>query len=59
MFPNRNLVVAGGCFLNCKVNYLIRLNSPLDQKIYAEPVAHDGGTAIGAAYLAQIRHTGH
>ena len=55
----RNLILTGGCFLNCKVNYLIRLNSPLDQKIYAEPVAHDGGTAIGAAYLAQIRHTGH
>ena len=26
----RNLILTGGCFLNCKVNYLIRLNSPLD-----------------------------
>ena len=55
----RNIILTGGCFLNCKVNYLIRQNTPICQQIYAEPVAHDGGTAIGAAYLAQTGHTGY
>ena len=52
----KDIILTGGCFLNCKVNYLLR--KELDQQIYAEPVAHDGGTAIGAAYLAYTGHTG-
>jgi len=48
----KNLVLSGGCFLNCVVNYKLRKQLPEDVKIYAEPIAHDGGTAIGAAYLA-------
>tara|TARA_Y100001963_G_scaffold151254_1_gene233771 strand:- start:415 stop:1242 length:828 start_codon:yes stop_codon:yes gene_type:complete len=51
----KDLILTGGCFLNCVVNYELR--KELDQKIYAEPVAHDGGTAIGAAYLAYSGHT--
>ena len=57
MFPNRNLVLAGGCFLNCVVNY--KLQKELNVRIRAMPIAHDGGTAIGAAYLAQTGHTGY
>jgi carbamoyltransferase len=48
----KNLVLSGGCFLNCVVNYKLRKELPDDIKIYVEPIAHDGGTAIGAAYLA-------
>lgn len=48
----KNLVLSGGCFLNCVVNYKLRKQLPEDVKIYAEPIAHDGGTSIGAAYLA-------
>tara|TARA_B100001113_G_scaffold49816_1_gene36144 strand:- start:172 stop:987 length:816 start_codon:yes stop_codon:yes gene_type:complete len=51
----KDLILAGGCFLNCKVNYLLR--KELDQRIYAEPIAHDGGTSIGAAYLATLEHS--
>ena len=46
----KNVVLAGGCFLNCVVNYKLTKAFP-DVKFYAEPVSHDGGTAIGAAYL--------
>jgi len=55
MFPNRNLVLAGGCFLNCVVNY--KLQKELDVRMRVMPVAHDGGTAIGAAYLAYSKNT--
>ena len=48
----KNIVLSGGCFLNCVVNYNLRKQLPEDIKIYAEPIAHDGGTSIGAAYLA-------
>jgi len=45
-----SIVLTGGCFLNCVVNYKLTKAFP-DVKFYAEPVSHDGGTAIGAAYL--------
>lgn len=46
----KNIVLTGGCFLNCVVNYKLTKAYP-DVTFYAEPVSHDGGTAIGAAYL--------
>ena len=55
MFPNRNLVLAGGCFLNCVANY--KLVKQLDVRVRAMPVAHDGGTSIGAAYLAHSQNS--
>ena len=55
MFPNRNLVLAGGCFLNCVVNY--KLQKELNVSIRAMPIAHDGGTSIGAAYLAHTENS--
>jgi carbamoyltransferase len=48
----KNIVLSGGCFLNCVVNYNLRKKLPEDVKMYVEPIAHDGGTSIGAAYLA-------
>jgi len=55
MYPNRNLVLAGGCFLNCVVNY--KLRKELDVSIRVMPIAHDGGTSIGAAYLANAENS--
>ena len=57
MFEGRNIVLSGGCFLNCVVNY--KLQKELDVRIRVMPIAHDGGTSIGAAYLAHTEHTGH
>ena len=51
MAPTTNIVLAGGCFLNCVANYKALGRFP-DYKFYAEPLANDGGTAMGAAYLA-------
>ena len=55
------IVLAGGCMLNCVANYKLLKSLPKAVKLYTEPVAHDGGTSIGAAYLVhyatKIRHT--
>ena len=46
---SKNIVCSGGLFLNCVANYKML---DKDINLYVEPIAHDGGTAIGAAYLA-------
>lgn len=46
---SRNLCLAGGVALNCVANEKI-LNSGLVEGLYIQPVAHDAGTALGAAY---------
>ena len=48
---SNNITLSGGCFLNCVVNYKLTKKFP-HLNFYAEPLAHDGGTAIGAAYIA-------
>ena len=45
-----NIVLTGGCFLNCVVNYKLLKEFP-DLNFYVDPIAFDGGTAIGAAYI--------
>jgi carbamoyltransferase len=44
-----NVVCSGGYFLNCVSNYYLVKEFP-NINFYFEPLAHDGGTAIGAAY---------
>jgi len=46
---SRSLCLSGGVALNCVANGRI-LHSGLVDKFYIQPVAHDAGTAIGAAY---------
>ncbi|QDU94147.1 carbamoyltransferase C-terminal domain-containing protein [Lignipirellula cremea] len=46
---SKNLCVAGGVALNCVTNQRIFEQGPFEQ-LYIQPVAHDGGTAIGAAF---------
>ena len=55
MYKDRNLVLSGGCFLNCVVNY--KIQRELGVRIRVMPIAHDGGTSIGAAYLATLNKT--
>ena len=45
------IVLVGGCMLNCVANYKLLKSLPKAVKLYTEPIAHDGGTSIGAAYL--------
>jgi carbamoyltransferase len=42
------ICIAGGYGLNCVTNYWIKKKFP-NIEIYHEPIAHDGGTAIGGA----------
>jgi carbamoyltransferase len=44
----RNVCVAGGVGMNCKVNGVIRNSSHVD-KIFAQPASGDAGAALGAA----------
>jgi carbamoyltransferase len=46
-----NIVISGGFGLNCVANYKFVKRFP-DLKFYIDPIAHDGGTAIGLALYA-------
>ena len=46
----KNVVCSGGYFLNCVANYYLIKEFP-DINFYFEPISHDGGTSIGAAYV--------
>tara|TARA_R110000803_G_scaffold204375_1_gene270345 strand:+ start:422 stop:1543 length:1122 start_codon:yes stop_codon:yes gene_type:complete len=45
----KKVCCAGGYFLNCVANYYLTKRFP-DVEFYFEPISHDGGTAIGAAF---------
>ncbi|MFQ5861507.1 MAG: carbamoyltransferase [Candidatus Brocadiales bacterium] len=45
----KTLCLAGGVALNCVVNGKIFEKTPFTE-VYIQPAAHDGGTALGAAY---------
>lgn len=47
----KNVVLAGGYGLNCVANYQFRKQLSKDVNLFCEPIAHDGGTAIGVAKL--------
>lgn len=46
----KNITISGGFGLNCVNNYYLIKRFP-NVNFYFEPISHDGGTAIGAAYL--------
>jgi len=50
------ICIAGGYGLNCVANYYLKKRFP-NIEIYHEPVSHDGGTAIGAAYLGWYEYS--
>jgi carbamoyltransferase len=53
----KNVVIAGGFGLNCVGNYEYLKHLPSDINLYIEPIAHDGGTCIGAAKLIHHDNT--
>jgi carbamoyltransferase len=55
-FGARPLCVAGGLFLNCRLNHAILEQSPFD-KLHMIPTAGDDGQAIGAAFHAALEHS--
>ena len=46
----RNLALAGGVALNCKMNQRLRESDAVDD-VFIQPVAHDAGLPIGAGLL--------
>lgn len=51
-----NVVISGGFGLNCVANYKFIKKFP-DVNFYIDPIAHDGGTAIGLARYAWFQHS--
>lgn len=51
-----NIVISGGFGLNCVANYKFVKRFP-GIKFYIDPIAHDGGTAIGLAKYAWYQHS--
>lgn len=56
MTQKKNVVIAGGYGLNCVANYYYKKRFP-DLNIFVDPISHDGGTAIGLAYLVHYQNT--
>ena len=56
MSGKKNVVIAGGYGLNCVANYYYKKRFP-DLNIFVDPISHDGGTAIGLAYLIHYTDT--
>lgn len=52
----QNIVISGGFGLNCVANYKYLKKFP-NLKFYVDPIAHDGGTAIGLARYAWHQHS--
>jgi carbamoyltransferase len=49
-FGDGNVCLAGGVALNCKLNKRVREHEAID-RLFVQPVAHDGGLALGAGLL--------
>jgi carbamoyltransferase len=52
-----NVVLSGGYGLNCMANYYYKKRFP-NINLYIDPIAHDGGTAIGLAKLGWYSRSG-
>ncbi len=46
---SKNLVLSGGCALNCVANYKLLKSLPKDVNLYVEPVSDDSGVSMGGA----------
>jgi len=53
----KNVVLSGGYFLNCSNNYQYLKRFP-NLNFFVDPIAHDGGTAIGASKYLWHKITG-
>jgi len=53
----KNVVLSGGYFLNCSNNYEYLKRFP-NLNFFIDPIAHDGGTALGAAKYLWHKLTG-
>jgi len=47
----RNIVLSGGCFLNCVANFKLRKSLPPEFNIFVEPMSGDDGIALANAFM--------
>ena len=47
----KNIVLSGGCALNCVANYEYLKHLPEGCKLYVEPICYDAGLSVGQAAL--------
>ena len=52
---SRNLCMAGGVALNCKMNGIIQ-RAGLADNFFVQPISYDAGVALGAAMVVSQRH---
>jgi len=45
----KNVILTGGCALNCVSNYRLLKNLPKDVNLYVEPISDDSGVSMGSA----------
>ncbi len=55
---SKNIVLSGGCALNCVANYEYLKHLPEGYKLYVEPCSTDSGTSVGMAMYAWRKLTG-
>ena len=46
----KNIVLTGGCALNCVANYKLLKSLPPDVSLFVEPISADCGVSMGAAF---------
>tara|TARA_Y200000002_G_scaffold236198_1_gene195099 strand:+ start:779 stop:2518 length:1740 start_codon:yes stop_codon:yes gene_type:complete len=44
---SKNIILSGGCALNCVANYELLNHLPEGYKLYVEPISTDAGTSVG------------
>jgi len=47
---SKNLILSGGCALNCVANYKLLKSLPEDINLFVEPLSGDCGVSLGAAF---------
>lgn len=51
-----NVVLTGGCFLNCVANYKLLKKLPKNINIYIDPLCADDGITVGSSKYTYINH---
>jgi len=46
----KNIIISGGCALNCVANYKILKHLPKDVNLYIDPISDDSGIALGMIF---------
>ena len=54
----KNIILTGGCALNCSANYWYLDKLPKDVKLYVEPISSDAGISIGVSKAQYYSKTG-